>query len=71
VLPPDTGETERSMHFYRIYYLGKGDHISTPRHSGRRRRSGTLGKAPTAANGKVVELWDGSRFIARFPQDEG
>jgi hypothetical protein len=25
----------------------------------------------TASNGKAVELWDGARFIVRFPNDEG
>ena len=29
-----------------------------------------IGKAAQAANGKVVELWDGRRFIVRFPKDE-
>ena len=29
-----------------------------------------IGKAAQAANGKVVELWDGKRLIVRFPKDE-
>jgi hypothetical protein len=30
-----------------------------------------IGKALQAANGKAVELWDGARLIARFPEDQG
>ena len=29
-----------------------------------------IGKAAQAANGKVVELWDGKRLIVRFPKDQ-
>jgi hypothetical protein len=30
-----------------------------------------IGKAAQLANGKSVELWEGARFIVRFPSDEG
>ena len=30
-----------------------------------------IGKAAQLTNGKSVELWEGARFIVRFPSDEG
>jgi len=30
-----------------------------------------IGKAAQATKGKAVELWDGARFIVRFPRDKG
>jgi hypothetical protein len=30
-----------------------------------------IGKAALLTNGKSVELWEGARFIVRFPSDEG
>ena len=61
-----------SMPYYRIYHLGNGDHISTPPIIVEcADEQEAIGKALQAANGKAVELWDGARLIARFPEDQG
>jgi hypothetical protein len=57
---------------YRIYYVDTDGHNSAPPDvvECADDQEG-IGKAAQATNGKAVELWDGARFIVRFPRDEG
>jgi hypothetical protein len=58
------------MPYYRIYRLGEGDHIAAPPDIvDCADDQEAIGKASQAANGKAVELWEGPRFIVRFPRD--
>jgi hypothetical protein len=60
------------MPIYRIYHLADGSHIATPPDViDCADEQEAIGKAAQAANGKAVELWEGARFIVRFPSDEG
>jgi hypothetical protein len=60
------------MPIYRIYHLADGSHIPTPPDViDCADEQEAIGKAAQAANGKAVELWEGARFIVRFPSDEG
>jgi hypothetical protein len=59
------------MPFYRIYQLDEGGHISTPPEIVEcADERDAISKAAQATNGKAVELWQGARFIVRFPRDE-
>jgi hypothetical protein len=59
------------MPHYRVYFVADDGHISGPPHVIEcADEQEAIGKAAQAANGKVVELWDGKRFIVRFPKDE-
>jgi hypothetical protein len=59
------------MAHYRIYHVVKGGHISAPPEIIEcTDDQEAIGKAAKAANGKAVELWEGARFIVRFPSDE-
>jgi hypothetical protein len=60
------------MSQYRIYYVDTDGHNSAPPDvvECADDQEG-IGKAAQATNGKAVELWDGARFIVRFPRDEG
>ena len=60
------------MPHYRIYVVADDGHISGPPHVIEcADEQEAIGKAAAqAANGKVVELWDGTRLIVRLPKDE-
>ena len=59
------------MPCYRFYELDDGGHISTPPALVEcADEQDAIRKAAEAANGKAVELWEGARFIARFPRRE-
>jgi hypothetical protein len=59
------------MPFYRIYHLRDDGHITRPPDVieciGEQEATG---KATQAANSEAVELWEGARFIVRFPRNE-
>jgi hypothetical protein len=60
------------MPFYRIYQLDDGGHISAPPATVEcADEQDAISKAAQVANGKAVELWEGARFIVRFPRGEG
>ena len=60
------------MPHYRVYFVADDGHISGPPQVIEcADEQEAIGKAAQAANGKVVELWDGKRLIVRFPKDEG
>jgi hypothetical protein len=55
---------------YRIHHIGRDGHHSTPADIVEcADEQEAIGKSAQAANGKAVELWQGSRLIVRFPQD--
>jgi hypothetical protein len=59
------------MH-YRVYVLSDDGHISGPPHVIEcEDDQEAVGRAAQYTNGRTVELWNGSRLIARFPKDEG
>jgi len=55
---------------YRIYFTDGDGHVSVPPDVVEcADDQEAIGKAAQASNGKAVELWNGSRFIVRFPRD--
>jgi hypothetical protein len=57
---------------YRIYYIDHDGHNSAPPDVVEcADDQEAIGKAALSTNGKAVELWDGARFIVRFPRDQG
>jgi hypothetical protein len=59
------------VRYYRIYELDDGGHISTPPAVVEcANAQDAISQAAQAANGKAVELWEGARFIVRFPRRE-
>jgi len=60
------------MPHYRIYYTEDDSHITIPPQIIEcADDQEAICQAAQAANGKAVELWEGSRLIVRFPKDEG
>ena len=60
------------MPYYRVYFFTDDGHISGPPHVIEcADDQEAMGKAIQCTNAKSVELWDGARFIVRFPSDEG
>lgn len=60
------------MPHYRVYVVTNDGHIAGPPHHVIECADDqeAMGKAVQYTNGKSVELWDGARFILRFPSDE-
>jgi hypothetical protein len=59
------------MRAYRVYVVTDDGHIVGPPHIIEcSDDQEAMGKAVQYTNGKAVELWDGARFIVRFPSDE-
>ena len=59
------------MPHYRIYTTTTEGHILAPPdviECPEEREA--IGKAARATNGKTTELWEGARFIVRFPGDD-
>jgi hypothetical protein len=55
---------------YRVYTVNNDGHISgTPHVIECGDDQEAMGKAVQYTNGKSVELWDGARFIIRYPSD--
>ena len=59
------------MPHYRLYTTTPDGHITAPATAIEcADDQEAIGKAARFANGKAVELWEGARFIVRFPSDE-
>ena len=66
------GDGPTAVAHYRIYSTTTDGHVTAPPtviecsddHE-------AIDKAAQLANGRSVELWEGARFIVRFPSDEG
>ena len=59
------------MPHYRIYRTTADGHILGPPNVVECPDDQTaVGKAARVANGSAAELWEGARFIVRFPGDE-
>jgi hypothetical protein len=65
-------DTAATMPYYRVYAITADGHVAAPptviECSDDQE---ALGKAAQHANGKSLELWEGARFIVRFPSNEG
>ncbi len=60
------------MPHYRIYVTTTDGHVAAPATVVEcADDQEAIGKAAQLTNGKSVELWEGARFIVRFPGDEG
>jgi hypothetical protein len=60
------------MPAYRVYVLTTDGHIAGPAQVIEcADDQEAIGKAVPLTNGKSVELWQGARFIVRFPSDNG
>jgi hypothetical protein len=59
------------MPAYRVYTVTTDGHIAGPAQMIEcADEQEAVGNAAHLTNGKSVELWDGARFIVRFPSDE-
>jgi hypothetical protein len=59
------------MPHYRIYVTTTDGHVAAPPTVVEcADDQEAIGKAAQLTNGKAVELWEGARFIVRFPSDE-
>jgi hypothetical protein len=59
------------MPLYRIYVTTSDGHVAAPPSVIEcADDQEAIGKAAQFTNGKSVELWEGARFIVRFPSDE-
>ena len=64
--------TATAMPHYRIYATTTDGHVAAPPTIIEcADDQEAIGKAAQFTNGKSVELWEGARFIVRFPSDEG
>jgi hypothetical protein len=63
--------TATLMPHYRIYVTTTDGHVGAPATVVEcADDQEAIGKAAQLTNGKAVELWEGARFIVRFPSDE-
>ena len=63
--------TATAMPHYRIYVTITDDHVTAPPTVVEcADDQEAICKAAQLTNGKAVELWQGARFIVRFPSDE-
>jgi hypothetical protein len=59
------------MQAYRVYVVAPDGHITAPAQVIEcESEQQAIGTAAQLTNGKSVELWEGARFIVRFPSDE-
>jgi hypothetical protein len=59
------------MPHYRIYVTTTDGHVAAPATVVECADDQEAIEAAQLTNGKSVELWEGARFIVRFPSDEG
>jgi hypothetical protein len=65
------GTTATAMAHYRIYVTTTDGHVTAPPTVVEcADDQEAIGKTAQFTNGKAVELWQGARFIVRFPSDE-
>jgi hypothetical protein len=66
------GTTATAMAHYRIYVTTIDGHVTAPPTVIEcADDQEAIGKAAQFTNGRAIELWEGARFIVRFPSDEG
>ena len=65
------GRAAPAMPHYRVYVTTPDGHVTAPATVLEcTDDQEAIGKAAQLANGRSVELWEGARFIVRFPSDE-